>query len=202
MNAVATPIEFWFDFSSPYGYFMSEKIDALAARHGGSVRWRPFLLGVVYKQIGSRPITEVPLKGEYSRHDLDRSARFLDLPFALPQPFPVATQHAGRTFYWLAAQDEALARRFARAAYRAYFVDGRDISQQAVVLEIAGATGADVAALAEALGSDAVKDMLKTASAEAMAAGVFGSPYVIIDGEPFWGADRLPQIERWLAGGF
>lgn len=202
MSTVAAPIDFWFDFSSPYGYFMSEKIDALAARHGRRVRWRPFLLGVVYKQIGSRPITEVPLKGEYSRHDLDRSARFLDLPFALPQPFPVATQHAGRTFYWLAAQDEALARRFAQAAYRAYFVDGRDISQQAVVLEIAGATGAEVAALAGALGSDAVKDMLRTASAEAITAGVFGSPYVIIDGEPFWGADRLPQIERWLAGGF
>lgn len=202
MSTVAAPIDFWFDFSSPYGYFMSEKIDALAARHGRSVRWRPFLLGVVYKQIGSRPITEVPLKGEYSRHDLYRSARFLDLPFALPQAFPVATQAAGRAYYWLAAQDGALARRFAQATYRAYFVEGRDISQQAVVLEIAGETGADCAALAEAIATDAVKDMLKAASAEAIAAGVFGSPYVIIDGEPFWGADRLPQIERWLAGGF
>ncbi|CAL93012.1 2-hydroxychromene-2-carboxylate isomerase [Azoarcus olearius] len=192
-------IDFWFDFSSPYGYFMSEKIDAVARRHGRDVRWRPFLLGVVYKEIGSRPLTEVPLKGEYTRRDLLRTARFLDLPFALPSPFPVATQHAARCFYWLQADDEALARRFAHAAYRAYFVEGRDISQQVEVVSIAAALEVDGAALSAALGDAPVKERLRAASAEAIAAGVFGSPYVIIDGEPFWGVDRLPQIEAWLA---
>lgn len=202
MRDGAAPIDFWFDFSSPYGYFMSEKIDALAARHGRSVRWRPFLLGIVYKLVGGRPLTEIPLKGDYSRHDLDRSARFLGLPFALPTPFPVATQHAGRAFYWLEAEDAELARGFAHAAYRAYFVDGRDISQLPVVLELAAGQGVEPAALADALATDTVKEALRTASNEAIEAGVFGSPYVIIDGEPFWGVDRLPQIERWLAGAF
>lgn len=198
----APPIDFWFDFSSPYGYLMSEKLDALAARHGRAVRWRPFLLGVAYKRIGSRPFTELPLKNEYSHHDLARSARFLDVPLTLPDPFPLPTQHAARAFYWLEAADAGLARRFAQAVYRACFAAGRDISQQALVVDLAAGLGADGAALDAALADDGVKAQLRAACEAAIEAGVFGAPYVIIDGEPFWGVDRLPQIERWLAGRF
>lgn len=94
------PIDFYFDFSSPYGYLAAQKIDELAARHGRQVKWRPILLGVVFKQTGAAPLTLIPLKGEYSVHDFSRSARFLDVPYTHPQNFPLATQHAARTYYW------------------------------------------------------------------------------------------------------
>lgn len=196
-------IDFWFDFSSPYGYLMAEKIDGVAARHGRTVRWRPYLLGAVYKAFGGQPLTTIPLKGPYSIHDLARSARFLDLPFAMPTPFPVMTQHAARAYYELEAHDPAMARNFAQATFRAFFVDGRDISALDEVLALAKHAGADSDALSAALAQEAAKLRLKTVCDEALAAGVFGAPYVVIDGEPFWGVDRLPQIERWLeTGGF
>lgn len=198
---MAEPIDFYFDFSSPYGYFMAEKIDALAAAHGRSVRWRPFLLGAVYKHTGSRLMLDAPLKGPYVFRDFERTAAFYGLPWVVPQPFPVGTQVAARAFYWLLDQDEAMARRFALDIYRAYFAQGRDISQEAVVADVAAAVGADRAALVEALAGEAIRNRLKDECARAIDKGVFGSPYVIVDGEAFWGVDRIPQIERWLETG-
>lgn len=198
---MAGPIDFYFDFSSPYGYVMSEKIDALAARAGREVRWHPILLGVVYKVTGGAPLPGLPLKGDYAKRDFPRTARFHDVSFKLPANFPIATQAAARAFYWLHDQDAALARRFAQAAYRAYFIDGTDISAPQAVVDVAQGLGVDGATLGSALADEAVKARLKAACETAIAAGVFGSPFIIIDGEPFWGVDRLPQIERWLERG-
>ena len=200
---MAEPIDFYFDFSSPYGYFMSEKIDGIAAGFGRKVRWHPILLGVVYTVSEGKPLTELPLKGDYAVRDIARSARFHGVDYTPPAPFPIPTQAAARAYYWLHDQDCALARRFAHAAYRAYFQSGRNISTPEVVVDIAASLGVDGPALAAALQSEPVKTRLKTACADAIAKGVFGSPFVLIDGEAFWGIDRLPQIERWLdADGF
>ena len=199
-----TPIDFWFDFSSPYGYLMAEKIDAVAAAHGRKVRWHPILLGVIFQATGSRPpVDGVSNKAKYMLKDFQRSARFMGVAYNPPSRFPLPTQNAARAYYWLHPQDCALARRFALAVYRAFFVDDLDISAPEVVLDIAAGLGIDRAALAEALRSAEIKAKLKQACDEALAAGVFGSPHVLIDGEAFFGADRLPQIEHWLAtGGF
>ena len=70
------PIDFYFDFSSPYGYFASTQIDALAAKFKREVTWRPFLLGVVFKVSGAKPLIELPLKGDYFKHDFERTAGF------------------------------------------------------------------------------------------------------------------------------
>ena len=197
------PIEFYFDFTSPYGYLMSEKIDDLAAKFGRKVKWRPILLGVVFKATGAQPLAQVPLKGEYSRRDFARSARYLGIPYAPPAAFPIATQNTARAYYWLHERDCAKARAFAHAAYRAYFVEDRDINDIAMVLELAQNVGADSTALEHALASPELKDRLRREVDAALAKGVCGSPYVIIDGEPFLGVDRLPQIEKWLeTGGF
>ncbi len=202
-SAPAAPIDFWFDFSSPFAWFMSERIDAAAARHGREVRWRPFLLGAVNKVLGTDPLPLIPMKGPYSLNDIARSARFLGIPYRKPDVFPLGTQQAARAFYFLEDIDPALARRFARATFRAYFTDNRDISQRPQVVELAAAAGGNAAALDAALDGEALKQRLREACDTALAAGVFGSPYIVIDGEPFWGVDRLPQIERWLeTGGF
>ena len=199
-----SPIDFWFDFSSPYGYLMAEKIDAVAARHGRKVRWHPILLGVIFQATGSRPPADgVSSKGTYMMHDFHRSARFMGIPYNSPSRFPLPTQNAARAYYWLHGQDCGLARRFAHAVYRAFFVDDLDISSPDTVLDIAAGLGVDRQQLATALQAPEVKARLKDEVDAALAAGVFGSPHVVIDGEAFFGADRLPQIERWLeTGGF
>ncbi len=200
---MSNPIEFYFDFSSPYGYLASEKIDELAARFARKVLWRPVLLGVIFRATGGAPLTTLPLKGRYSLHDFSRSARFLGVPYVQPEKFPLPTQQAARAYYWLHDQDCAAARAFAHAVYRAFFRDGRDVSETGLVLELAAQQGADRATLAAALEGAELKERLKAENDAALEKGVFGSPYIVVDGEPFFGADRLPQIERWLAtGGF
>lgn len=196
-------IDFYFDFSSPYGYLASRKIEALAARHGRVVRWHPMLLGVVFKQTGAAPLTEVPVKGPYSKRDFARSARFHDIEFAMPPVFPIATQAPARMVLWAATQEPTAAARMTQALYRAYFVDGLDISKADVAAEVAGKAGFDAAAARAAVDDQAIKDALKREVESAMAAGVFGSPFVVVDGEPFWGLDRFDQLDRWLgSGGF
>ena len=197
-----TPIDFYFDFSSPYGYLMAEKIDAVAAKHGRKVKWHPILLGVIFQATGSRPPADtVSSKGIYMLHDFHRSARFLGVPYNPPSRFPLPTQNAARAYYWLHAQDCALARQFALAVYRSFFVDDLDISAPETVLEIGAKLGVDRNSLAAALQTPEIKAKLKAQCETALQVGVFGSPHVIIDGEAFFGADRLPQIERWLASG-
>jgi 2-hydroxychromene-2-carboxylate isomerase len=91
-------IEFWFDFSSPYAYFASLQIEAVADRHQRAVRWRPFLLGPAFRLTGMQPLTNTPLRGDYARRDWSRLARELRVPFALPEPHPIATLAPGRAF--------------------------------------------------------------------------------------------------------
>ena len=201
---MAAAIDFYFDFSSPYGYLAAQKVDALAAKHGRVVDWHPVLLGVVFKQTGAVPLTEVPVKGDYSRRDFERSARFHgNIAFTMPPKFPIASQAPARIVMWLKGTDPALAARVAKALYHAYFVEGIDISDPQNAIDVAGRQGVDRAAAQAAINDPAIKDALKREVETAIGRGVFGSPFLIVDGEPFWGLDRFDQAERWLAdGGF
>ena len=196
------PIDFYFDFASPYGYFMSEKIDTLAARHGRTVTWRPILLFAALRALGLPPPFEHPVKLEYITADFARSAKFLNVDYSLPPAFPALTQHAARAFYLLGREAPGDAVPFAQAVLRGYFRDGRDISNIDVIAQIAGEQTPSLGSTADIrdlLKTDDVKAMLQGAINEAVEKKVFGSPFVVIDGEPFFGVDRLPQIARKLA---
>jgi 2-hydroxychromene-2-carboxylate isomerase len=198
---MADPIDFYFDFSSPYGYFAAMRIDNVATRHARVVRWQPYLMGVAMKLSGAKPLVARELVKDYAAHDLARTARLYGLKFAVPEPFPVATVAAARAFWWMNEQSIDGAKTLAKALYCAYFVDGRNIGEQTVVLEVAAENGIDPNTLETAIGTDKVKAKLKTVTNNAIEAGVFGSPYFIVDGEPFWGNDRIGQIDEWLARG-
>ena len=197
----AAPIEFYFEFSSPYGYIASQLVADLERRSGRAVAWKPFLLGPVFKATGQAPLVDIPLKGDYSRRDFARSARFHGVPFRMPDKFPIGTVAAVRAFYWANDRDPARARALADALYRGYFAEGRDISDPATVLAIARDVGLDAAALEAALADPAVKERAKSEVEAAMARGVFGSPFFFVDGEPFWGSDRIPMLEEWIRRG-
>jgi 2-hydroxychromene-2-carboxylate isomerase len=200
MNSAA-PVAFYFEFSSPYGYIASQVADELEQSIGRPLDWRPILLGPVFKVTGQSPLTQVPLKGDYSKRDFDRSARHLKVPYRHPDNFPIGTVAACRAFYWLKDRDPVAARKFAKALYKAYFVDNRDIGTPVTVLAVAQETGLDAAALESAIGELPVKERVKREVDEAIAAGVFGSPFFIVDGEPFWGVDRIPMLEAWVRSG-
>jgi 2-hydroxychromene-2-carboxylate isomerase len=194
---MAEPIDFYFDFSSPYGYLASTEIDALAARHGRSTTWRPFVLGAAFKLTGQRALTEQPMRGDYARRDFARSARLLGVPLKLPEPFPFFALAASRACYWVEVPSQAKA--LAKALYHTAFGEGRDITPVPVVAEIARGLG--IEGLEQGLEQPATKAALRDATDQALARGVFGSPFFFVDGEPFWGHDRLGQLDRWLATG-
>jgi 2-hydroxychromene-2-carboxylate isomerase len=198
---MANDIDFYFDFSSPYGYFAAAMIDDLAARFDRKVVWRPIMLGPAFKVSGNKPIAEQPLKSEYCRHDWARMARAQKMPWKMPDPFPVAALAPSRAFYWLSDRDPGLARLFARSVYSAFFGEGRDITSAEVTADLAAALMVDRAELLAALRDDAVKQRLKDETQAAIGRGVFGSPFFFVDGEPFWGSDRLWMIKHWLRDG-
>jgi 2-hydroxychromene-2-carboxylate isomerase len=198
---MSAPIDFYFEFASPYGYLASTQIDQLGARHGRKVAWHPIMLGAAFKETGARPLMQTPLKGPYLLHDVPRFARLLGVPFQAPPVMPANSLAASRACRWLQDDDPALAKELAKAVFDAHWGEGRDIGPPEQVAEIAAPLGIMRAALLAAVADPVIKERLKEATAAAIGRGVFGSPFVFVDGEPFWGADRLPQIEAWLAQG-
>jgi 2-hydroxychromene-2-carboxylate isomerase len=197
------PIDFYFDFSSPYGYLAATRINALAAKFQRRVHWRPILLGVAFKASGNAPLIAQPIKGPYSVRDFKRTARFMGVPFKMPEQFPIATHQAARAYYWLYDKDPLLAHKFAMTAFVTLYVDGVDISPAEKVGDIAALVGVNRDEVLAAINDNAVKERLKKEVDDALNRGVFGSPFFFVDDEPFWGNDRLNQVEAWLeTGGF
>ena len=153
----AAPVDFYFEFSSPYGYIASQLADALEQRIGRPLAWRPILLGPVFKATGQAPLTQVPLKGAYSVRDFERSARWHGVAYRHPEKFPIGTVAAMRAFYWTHDRDAAQARRLAKSLYSAFFAEGRDISAPETVLDIAQAAGVDRSALSTGLEDAALR---------------------------------------------
>lgn len=198
---MAHPVEFYFDYSSPYGYMASTRIDELAAKYGREVIWRPILLGVAFKTTGGAPLPGIPLKGDYARRDFNRSAAFYGIPFNLPSAFPISGVAPSRAFYWMDRKNPEHAIAIAKALYRAYFVDDINISNPDETVRVVASLGYAPAEVHAGINDPAVKELTKSEVENAIARSVFGSPYIVIDGEGFWGMDRLDQAERWLAKG-
>jgi 2-hydroxychromene-2-carboxylate isomerase len=198
---MAAPIEFYFDFSSPYGYLAAQRIEEVAEEYGRDVVWKPFLLGVVFKTTGAQPLLNIPMKGDYARRDLERSARLFEIPFALPKPFPFMSVAACRATYWLAEQDADAAKELALALYDVAFGEGEAISEAEDVAAVAAMLGHDPEEVVAATRNPRVKALLKREVDAGVKKGVFGSPFFFVDGEPFWGYDRLEDLSLWLETG-
>jgi 2-hydroxychromene-2-carboxylate isomerase len=203
LSTAREPIDFYFDFLSMYGYFASLRIEALAARHGRSVRWHSMLLGVsVMKTMGLKPLLETPLKGDYAIHDTARYVRRHGLQLArkVTDPF-MDPRAAARGFYWVRRNRPGQETAFAQAALDRYWREGVDLGTAPAVAALAPAIGVEAAVLLEGIESETARNDLRDAVTASLARGVFGSPFFIVDGEPFWGSDRLDQLDDWLAKG-
>lgn len=201
MTPRGEPITFWFDFASGYAYFAALDIEALAARVGREVLWRPFILGTAFKVTGARGLSSTPLKKDYAHRDWQRIARQRGVAFRLPAHHPSVALAGPRAFYALEARDPLLARAFARALLDAYFTRGIDTGDVGQVTEVAATLGVDAQALAREVAEPEVKEQVKRLSQAAVEAGVFGSPFFQVDGEPFWGWDRMAMMEAWIEHG-
>jgi 2-hydroxychromene-2-carboxylate isomerase len=199
MSDVST-VEFFFDIGSPYSYLAATQLKALSERSGVHVRWRPFLLGGVFKASGNDMPARVAAKASYMLQDLSRWATLYDVPFDFPPIFPL---NALRTQRVLAAVGkhlgEAAVSDAALALFEAYWVRGKDVSHDDVIRLALDAIGMDAAALLSAADSSDVKDALRASTEEAVARGAFGAPTMFVGDAMFFGNDRLPLLERHLS---
>ena len=186
-------IDFFYEFASSYSYIAAMRIAPVAKAAGVTVRWRPFLLGPIFKAQGwdTSPFNLYPAKGRYMVRDCERQCAALGLTFRLPEPFPQNTLLAARVA--TAALDEGWGEDFSRTIYRAEFAEGRNIGDPSVVAEIAQALGQNHAAVLARAQSDEIKGQLRAETEEAQRLGIFGAPSFVAGGELFWGNDRLEQ---------
>ena len=194
----APTLDFWFEFASTYSYPAAMRIGALAQHAGVAVRWRPFLLGPIFKGQGwdNSPFNLYPAKGRYMWRDLARICAALGLPFVQPAQFPQNAVLAARVA--LVGLAHGWGEDFCRAIYAAEFGSGRNIGEPTAVAEILAKLGQDADAVMAEAQSDAVKARLRTQTEEAVTLGIFGAPsFVTVDGELFWGNDRLEAALAW-----
>lgn len=191
-------VDFWFEFASTYSYLTAMRIESAAQSAGVSARWRPFLLGPVFKAQGleTSPFNLFPLKGRYMMRDMERQCAALGIPFRQPDPFPQNGLLAARVA--VAALKEGWGEAFCKAVYLAEFGDGAQIGEREVIAGIITGLGQDADAVLERAQSDAVKSELRANTEEAQRLAIFGAPMLVTeDGELFWGNDRLEQALDW-----
>jgi 2-hydroxychromene-2-carboxylate isomerase len=194
-------VTFYYDFSSPYSYLGSTQIERVAREAGATIRWRPFLLGALFKSIGT-PIVPMQAVSEPKRRYLQRDvldwAAYWNVPFTWPSRFPMRTVLPLRL---VLAVEPAILPPLSHAIYRAFWAADRDISDPAVLAELAREHGAPASALERANAPDpAVKQALIDNTDEALRNGVCGAPSFLVRQHLFWGQDRLEFVAKALAG--
>ena len=197
-----TALDFWFDFASTYSYPAAVRIGALAAAAGVTVRFRPFLLGPIFKAQGwdTSPFNLYEAKGRHMWRDLERLCADLTLPFRRPEPFPQNSLLAARVA--LVGVAGGWGEEFCRAVFRAEFAEGRRIDDHGTIAAILAGLELDAAKVLAAAQADANKARLREQTVEAAQRGIFGAPtFVTADGELFWGNDRLERALQWAATG-
>lgn len=197
-------LDVYFDYGSPYAYLAWQRITHVHADRydGHEVRWKPVSAGHLFKADGTRPNVTMPNQKRYLTRDVQRWADRYGVPFAppgddAPGAMPVNSIAAGRLHFVADQQGPDVEAAWMDAVYPAYFRDGRDISDLAVLDDLAEAVGLEGGA--GAAQRESVKKLLVANTQEAYQAGAPGVPYTVLDGEGYWGNDRLDWVETRLA---
>ncbi|MCC7539858.1 MAG: 2-hydroxychromene-2-carboxylate isomerase [Deltaproteobacteria bacterium] len=198
-------LHFFYDVVCPFAYLASTQVERVAAAHRAELRWRPFLLGGVFRHLyadGRAPTEHMsPAKARHNLLDMHRWAELWKVPFAMPVGHPFRTVTAMRAV--VAAPDVV---RASHALFRAYWVSGLDVSKADVVATALDDVGLDGAAIVARTNDADIKDRLRLVTDEAIEAGVFGAPAFLVEregwtSEIFWGQDRLALVEDALLRG-
>ena len=188
-------VDFYYDFSSPFAYLGSTQIEAVAQRAGATLTWKPMLLGGVFRAIGTPmvPFNEAAAsKQRYLSTDMERWARHWDVPFQFPTRFPMMTVRPLRMVFLL---DDPVP--FIHRVFAAYWAEDKDISDPLVLESLCTELGLDPG-LVEETNNPEIKKKLIDATNDAIEAGVFGAPTAVVNGQIYWGQDRLHFVEKAL----
>ncbi len=196
---MAKTVEFFFDVGSPAAYLAWTQLPHLCREAGGHIDYKPFLLGGVFQATGNHSPATVPAKGKYMMDDLARFAERYGVPFNNNPHFPINTLMLMRGAVGVQTSEPLRFANYVDAAYRAIWVDQKNMNDPAVVGEVLAAAGFNPSAMLALAAEQAVKDKLKATTQDAVERGVFGAPTFFIDGKMYWGQDRLDFVREALA---
>ncbi|MBA2544266.1 MAG: 2-hydroxychromene-2-carboxylate isomerase [Deltaproteobacteria bacterium] len=192
-------IEFFFDIGSSYSYLAATQMPALAERTNTPVRWRPFLLGAVFKATGNDLPIRVPAKARWMLVDMQGWASHYKIPFVMPSRFPVLTLRTQRFLAGIERTDATKVSAVALELFHAYWAGDQDPTADSTLEAAATAAGIDHVATIAAIDAQETKDHLRATTDEAVKRGAFGAPTMFVGDVMFWGNDRIPLLEQHLA---
>lgn len=192
----ARQVTWYYDYSSPYTYLASTRIEAVCERNGYTLLWKPILVGGIFNAVNQSvyEARATPAKARYGAKDVTDWARYYGIPFQFPSIFPVNSVKALRGA--LMALDAGLISPYSHRVFRAYWAEGRDIADDAVLRGIAEETGLDGAAFIQWTGCGEAREKLRAITQEGMDRGVFGSPTFFLEDDMYFGNDRLVLLEQ------
>lgn len=193
-------LDFYFDFGSPAAYLAYTQLSKLAADTGAQIELKPILLGGIFQATGNRPPISVPLKGQYLFADLNRFAKRYGVVLNVNPHFPINTLNLMRADIGLQLRNDTRLPKYRDAMFAAIWVDQQNMNDPETVGTVLAKSGFDPMAISALAGDPEVKEALKISTQEAVNQGVFGAPSFIVDGELFWGQDRLDFVREALRG--
>src|SRR6266478_6196301 len=189
-------LQFWFDFASPYSYVATMRVETECARAGVQVEYRPFLLGPIFTEllgIKDSPFNVQPVRGRYMWRDVERLCAKHAIPWRRPTVFPRNSVLPARAALSAGAALGAVT----RAIFLANFAEDQDISNASVLAPVVDSAGGDGRRAIELAKTQEVKDRLRASTDEAKRLGIFGAPDFVVNGELFFGQDRLEDAIEW-----
>ena len=191
-------VEFYYDFSSPYTYIASTRIEKICEDNGAGLEWKPFLLGGLFNDTGVKPAVEIDNKFAYIKQDTEDSARHYGAEFKFPAIFPLNSVKSMRGAF--AASEKGKLAEYNHEMFRLYWTGGRDLSKDDVLKEVVAGIGIDPEWFIARIAEQDIKDRLREETSKAAARGAFGAPTIFIGEKMFWGNDRLDYADDFLKG--
>ncbi|MFI5323117.1 MAG: 2-hydroxychromene-2-carboxylate isomerase [Thermodesulfobacteriota bacterium] len=191
-------VEFYYDFSSPYTYIASTRIEKICEDNGAELEWKPFLLGGLFNDTGVRPAIEIGNKFAYIKQDTQDSARHYGVEFKFPDIFPLNSVKSMRGAF--AAAEKGKLTEYNHEMFKLYWTECWDLSKDEVLKRAVAGIGLDPEWIISRIGEQEIKDRLKYETSNAAARGAFGAPTIFIGDKMFWGNDRLDFVDEYLKG--
>ena len=196
-------LEFFYDYSSPWTYLASTRIEDIARRHNADLIWKPILVGGVFNAVNQAyyemRANPVKAKTRYYAKDMQDWARCYGITLKMPS-ISVATVNVVKALRGAyVALEQGKISPYSKRVFQSYWVEDRDIGNDSVLADIAGNSGLDPAELLDKIGRQEYKDKLRATTNELIERGGFGSPTIFVDGSMFFGNDRLVLVEYELS---
>ncbi|MFK7836137.1 MAG: 2-hydroxychromene-2-carboxylate isomerase [Sulfitobacter sp.] len=192
-------IDYYFATLSPYCYLAEQRLEAVGAKHGATINYKPFdIIAGFARTGGTLPNERHPSRIEYRAQELPRQAKKLGLKFNL-KPAHWPTNGAPAAYAFIAAQNAGGGDlgALAHAIFRSVWADEKDIAQDDVVRACLTEAGFD-ASLADSGLLEGAETYARNLE-DAVNAGVFGAPFYVIGDQRFWGQDRIEDVDTYLS---